>query len=219
MNEPHPGCAPAAERASSPYSSYDVVAQIVQANPAIESLTLVTYMEGPNWRDLTHGGEGGGIGMRLKGLLQDQGERILTRHSRQELSAQSLREIARRLSSNKLLALVSRVSLGGGGSAHIPMMDFMCAPSTGNLEVLAHLLKDLRQGPGRLLESGRSYHYYGFRLLSDEEWKVFLGKCLLMSGYSDDRYIGHQLIDGHCVLRLSSGESKSRIPTVVAELT
>jgi hypothetical protein len=99
------------------------------------------------------------------------------------------------------------------------MMDFMCVPSSTNLELLAHLLGDLHQGRGCLLDSGRSYHYYGFRLLSGTEWQMFLGKSLLMSGFADDRYIGHQLVDGHCVLRLSSGKLKSCVPTVVAELS
>jgi hypothetical protein len=39
-----------------------------------------------------------------------------------------------------------------------------------------------------------------------------------MSGFADDRYIGHQLVDGYCVLRLSSGKLKNHTPTVVAEL-
>lgn len=69
------------------------------------------------------------------------------------------------------------------------------------------------------MESGRSYHYYGCELLSEEEWIVFLGKSLLMSGYTDDRYIGHQLVDGHCVLRLSSRKSKANVPMVVSALT
>jgi hypothetical protein len=123
------------------------------------------------------------------------------------------------LRTGKLLGAVSKVGLTGRRSAHIPMMDFVCVPSPRSLDLLVRLLKDLRQGRGYLLESGRSYHYYGFQLLTEEEWRVFLGKCLLMSGFTDDRYIGHQLADGHCVLRLSSGTLKSSVPTVVAELS
>jgi hypothetical protein len=203
---------------SSAHSAYEVIAHIVQSNPSIESVTLVTYVEGPNWRDLTQQGEHTSVGARLRGLLQDQGERILRKHSRDEISVKNLRDITLKLSDNKLLGVTSRVSLIGGGSAHIPMMDFMCAPSEGNLKMLTHLLRNLRQGRGVVLESGRSYHYYGCRLLTEQEWTVFLGKCLLMSGFTDDRYIGHQLIDGHCVLRLSSGKSKTRVPIVVVDL-
>ncbi len=219
MSEPHRGYAPIVEGFPSVRSSYEVIAHIVQSNPTIDFLTLVTYEEGPNWRDLRHTAQGAEAVLLLKGLQQDRGERILTKLSRREVSAENLRDVARSLNSNKLLGVISKVGLVSGESAHIPMMDFMCAPSTTNLEVLVHLLRDLRQGRGFLLESGRSYHYYAFQLLTEEEWSIFLGKCLLMSSYTDDRYIGHQLVDGHCVLRLSSGKSKASVPTVVAELS
>ena len=98
------------------------------------------------------------------------------------------------------------------------MMDFMCVPSKSNQATIAYLLGTFCRGRGFLLESGRSYHYYGLQLLADEEWPAFLGRCLLMSGFADDRYIGHQLVDGHCVLRLSPGVAKTQAPTVVAEL-
>lgn len=219
MSEQHPERAPIVEGFPSLRSAYEVIAHAVQSNPTIESLTLVTYEEGPNWRDLRHTDEGADILLLLKGLQQDRGERILTKLSRKEVSAENLRDIAQSLGNNKLLGVVSRLRIVGGGSAHIPMMDFNCTPSTRSLEILVHLLKDLRQGRGCLLESGRSYHYYAFQLLTEEEWRVFLGKCLLMSGYTDDRYIGHQLVDGHCVLRLSSGKLKASVPRVVAEFS
>jgi hypothetical protein len=199
-------------------SAYDVVAHVVRSNPELESLTLVNYEEGTNWRDLPHLGEGPSLGLLLKGLNQDKGLRVLTKVSRQEASAEHLCDIAQTLGGNRLLGICSAVRLAGGGSAHIPMMDFMCSASTTNLDLLAHLLDDLHQGRGCLLASGRSYHYYGFQLFTEEEWRVFLGKCLLMSGFADDRYIGHQLVDGYCVLRMSSGKSKTLVPEVVAEL-
>jgi len=218
MSESHMDSAPIVGRLASPRSAYVVVADIVRSNPTVESLTLVTYVEGPNWRDLPRKADTPSVELLLGGLEQDRGERILAKFSRTEVTAENLFASASKLPHNKLLGVVSRVLLEGGGAAHIPMMDFMCVPSAGNLELLVRLLGNLRQGRGFLLESGRSYHYYGFQLLTEEGWRGFLGKCLLMSGYTDDRYIGHQLVDGHCVLRLSSGKSKARLPTVVVEL-
>lgn len=199
-------------------SAYEVVADVVSSNPDIESLTLVSYEENSTWRDRFRAGKGAGVPMLLEGLTQDRRPRVLTSVPRLEADADKLRGIVGRLGENRLLGVCSMVRLVGGQSLHIPMMDFMCEPSSTNLGLLAHLLRDLRQGRGCLLESGRSYHYYGFRLLSGIEWQVFMGKCLLMSGFADDRYIGHQLIDGHCVLRLSAGNLKNCVPTVVAEL-
>jgi hypothetical protein len=199
-------------------SAFDVVANVARSNPTIESLTLLTYEEGTNWRDVARAGEGSSLAILLKGLSQDRGRRILTRIPRGEASQENLSNLAQSIGAGRLLGICSTVELVGGGSAHIPMMDFMCDPSTRNAEALTHLIEGLHQGRGCLLESGRSYHYYGFKLLTEEAWKVFLGKCLLMSGFADDRYIGHQLVDGYCVLRLSAGKSKSHVPTVVAEL-
>jgi hypothetical protein len=199
-------------------SAHEVVAHVVQSNPTIESVTLVTYIEGPNWRGRPACGDKFSGPLILDAIQQDRGERLLTSLSRAKITEEYLRDAAEKLSSSKLLGLVSKVHLADGRSAHIPMMDFICAPSTRNLEMLVRMLRSIRKGKGWLLESGRSYHYYGCQLLTAEEWLVFLGKCLLMSGYADDRYIGHQLVDGHCVLRLSSGKSKA-VPTVVAELS
>jgi hypothetical protein len=197
--------------------AYEVVAQIVAANPGLESLHLVAYHEGPNWRDLRQPGQDSSVDFLLQGIQQDRGERILTKVLRDEISTDKLLGFARGLGEDQLLAVISKVSLGGGETGHIPMMDFMAPPSSKNQEVLTRLLRELHYGRGWLLESGRSYHYYGDQILTAEEWKVFLGKCLLMSGYVDDRYIGHQLVDGHCVLRLSAGKLKVSLPRVVAE--
>jgi hypothetical protein len=206
------GCRP------SVLTSCEVVERIVESNPHIESLTLVTYHEGPNWHELPRPAEDRHFQIRLRGLQQDSGERTLTRHPRSEISAEALGVIARSLRENQLLALASSVSVVEQGIRHIPMMDFKCSLSTKNLEVLTLLLRNIGQRKGYLLESGRSFHYYGMELLGQEEWRVFLGKCLLMSEHVDDRYVGHQLVDGYCVLRLSAGKLRPRVPTVVAEL-
>ena len=199
--------------------SFNVVAEIVRSNVVIESLTLVTYQESANWRELSQGGDELDLGLLRKGVEQDSKARILTKLPRAEATDDNLGDIAQSLGENRLLGTCSKVCLAGGKSAHIPMMDFMCEISTKNLDLLIRLIEDLHQGRGYLLDSGRSYHYYGSRLLTEDEWRAFLGKCLLMTGFSDNRYIGHQLVDGHCVLRLSSAKLKSKTPTVVAEIS
>jgi len=218
MSQLYLGRARITENASQPLTAYEVVADVVQSNQKIDSVTLVTYDEGPSWRDLREAGPEDTEGLLRKGILQDLSERILIKLPRDEVFAENLRSIAQGLNGKRLLGLVSKVGLAGEEFAHIPMMDFMCIPSGANLELLSRLLRNLHQGQGYVLESGRSYHYYAFQLLGEEEWRRFLGKCLLMSGYTDDRYIGHQLIDGHCVLRLSSGNLKARVPTVAANI-
>jgi hypothetical protein len=197
--------------------AYEVAAHVIRSNPEIESATLVTYTEGPNWGDLPDA-EKRTLSSLVKGIRQDTGERVFSKVPAARVSADALRIMAEGLGVGELLGLVSTVELYDGRSAHIPMMDFVCGPSAQNLTSITHLLKEMRKGVGFLLESGRSYHYYGAELLTDEEWRQFIGKCLLMFGYVDDRYIGHQLVDGHCVLRLSAGRLKSRVPAVVGQL-
>jgi hypothetical protein len=218
VSEIHPEGIPALESISLVPTVYEVVAYIVDSNPSIESLNLVTYQEAPNWRDRIHPGPDNDLAALLRALQQDTGTRILTRLLRKEVSARNLRAMSQDLAPHQLIGVVSRVRLAEGGSAHIPMMDFACPRSPTHLEALTTLLKRIWHGTGFLLESGKSYHYYGVDLLSDQQWRAFLGKSLLMFGYVDDRYIGHQLIEDHCVLRLSAGRLKANVPKVVAQL-
>jgi hypothetical protein len=201
------------------YSAIELVAEIVRVNSAIDSLSLVTYEEAPNWRDTPVSLDDAGIDFLIRGLQQDQCERTMTNMSRCEVSPENLYQTAKNLPVSKLLGLQSNVTLAGGGQAHIPMMDFMCSPSPRNLERLTSLLESLRIGKGFVLESGRSYHYYGSQIFAEVEWRSFLGRCLLMTGCADERYVGHQLINGFCVLRISSGRMKNREPIVVAEIS
>jgi hypothetical protein len=222
MSKPEPESTLASPGSAVQPTSYEVVAEIVESNPSIESLTLVTYHEGPNWRDVAQP-ETKELPVLIKGIRQDAGERVLSRLLRAEVTAERLKNVAQSLRTNQLVGVISRVTVAGGElrhitTRHIPMMDFMCPPSPANLEVLTRLFREIGQKKGYLLESGRSYHYYGLELLTEEQWRVFLGKCLLMCGYVDDRYVGHQLVDGHCVLRLSSGKLKPNVPKVVAKL-
>jgi hypothetical protein len=201
------------------YSAIELVAEIVRMNPAINSLNLVVYEEAPNWRDTPISPDDAGIDFLVLGLQEDQGERKITTLPRSEISAKNLNQIAEDLPASKLLALQSNVPLTCGGQAHIPMMDFMCPPSPRNVERLKRLLESLRMGKGFLLESGRSYHYYSTQIIAEAGWRTFLGKCLLMTGCADERYVGHQLVNGYCVLRISSGRIKNRAPIVVATIS
>jgi hypothetical protein len=199
-------------------SAIELVAEIVRTDLAIDSLNLVVYEETQNWRDIPIPLDDAGIDFLIQGLQQDQGERAKISLSRCDVSVKNLKQIVDNLPASKLLGLQSNVAIAGGGQAQIPMMDFMCSPSARNKERLTCLLQSLCMGRGFLLESGRSYHYYGMHLLTEREWRVFLGKCLLMTGCVDERYVGHQLVNEYCVLRLSSGKLKNLAPIVVAEI-
>lgn len=89
---------------------------------------------------------------------------------------------------------------------HVPMIDFAENPASGkalNRWVKNHLALDLT-----LFRSGRSFHGYGTRPISQEEWVRFMGLLLLANlpkrrPLVDNRWIGHRLMAGYSALRWS----------------
>ena len=135
-----------------------------------------------------------------------------------ELTTERIRQAIESLEAGWVLALCSTCEVLDGSQWHIPMMDFRCAPSPMNLERTRIALKQLGQTRGAILESGRSYHYYGFELLNRNQWIEFMAKSLLLAPFIDARFVAHRLLEGRSVLRLTSSERKPRVPTVAAFL-
>jgi hypothetical protein len=134
-----------------------------------------------------------------------------------EISAKKVESLVQDLKDGFVLALSSKVQLKNGGFAHIPMMDFRCAPSPKNASIVRTALKAMGEEAGLLVESGRSYHFYGVRLLNQEAWLRFLAMGILFSPIVDARYVAHRLADGACRLRVGTGLEKQFAP-VVAEV-
>jgi len=116
------------------------------------------------------------------------------------------------------LAFLSEVVCSDGSLRHLPMADFHAFKSATNQRIVEAVAERLFPKGAMLLESGESYHAYGTELLSEGEFRVFLGKAMLCVPIVDRAYLAHQLIEGRCALRLSSGGGKSHVPTVVAVL-
>jgi len=130
------------------------------------------------------------------------------------LSVSAVESLRNELKDGAALAFSSRVKLYNGNEAQIPLMDFRCEPSETNSRIVRRALGAMGQNAGLLAESGRSYHFYGFRLQSTSEWVEFLAMAMLFSPIVDVRYVAHRLADGACRLRISSGLGKSSIPLV-----
>jgi hypothetical protein len=135
-----------------------------------------------------------------------------------ELTPDRIRQAVACLAPGWVLALCSRCEALDGSERHIPMMDFRCVPSPMNLERTRIALEQLGQKRGAILESGRSYHYYGFELQNRDQWIEFMARSLLLAPFVDARFIAHRLIEGTSVLRITSSERKPRVPSVVAIL-
>jgi hypothetical protein len=110
-----------------------------------------------------------------------------------------------------LMSLVDGVSV----KYQMPFIDFK-SDNIANIRNTIRLIK--QNGSLYLFKSGSSYHGYIDCLLSDDEWRTFMGKLLLLLPSSDVgkiidlRWVGHSLQKNYAVLRWSK---KEMIPTLV----
>lgn len=133
-----------------------------------------------------------------------------------ELSEGALRDRVRDLSDDEVIAIYSKCRLSDGTVMHIPMMDFRALPNEQTLSVIKTALEEIQQFNGVVLESGRSYHFYGVRLLAEDDWMDFMLKCLLLAPFTDARYITHRLLERVGSLRITAGKTfKPNVPIIV----
>lgn len=113
------------------------------------------------------------------------------------------------------LALSSGVSMNSGRRAHLPLLDlhYRLKSGPGNAIAIAQLL--LASG-FVVLETGKSYHIWGTRPVTQNELVTFLGRALLLAPMVDRAFVAHQLLEGDCALRISAGSVNREVPRVVA---
>lgn len=129
---------------------------------------------------------------------------------REDMTLGKLRSlIAKATERKRALVLCSRVETQDDETLHIPMLDFECAVSAENLAELRGFIKEINER-GLILESGRSYHYYSFSLMSDDKWRKFMYRTGLFTGFIDNRHINHRLLSGEARLRLAKIEGSNR---------
>lgn len=119
-----------------------------------------------------------------------------------------------KLRDSDALGINSTCWLRDGTVRHIPMMDFKSKPSPANLRLIQQSLAEIGQS-GLLVQSGRSFHFYGLTLLRQKDWIKFLGDSLLVK-FSDSRWIGHSLLEHRCNLRFTTSKLKQKDPVVRA---
>ena len=124
------------------------------------------------------------------------------------------------------LGVNSLVKIRSDKIFHIPQVDFKCKISKKNLNFLIKNLKEMGQNKGFVVQTIRSYHFYGHKLMNNRSWIIFMGRLLRLNGYrsrhlkkvTDQRWIGASLIRGAGTLRISSSYNKSSIPKIVYRL-
>ena len=116
---------------------------------------------------------------------------------------------AKREEGKRALVLCSRVETRDDEVLHIPMLDFECSVSPENLIKVSQFIEETNSR-GLILESGRSYHFYGLDLLSPEKWAQFMFRAGLFTGFTDSRHIYHRLLSHEARLRLAKIEGSDR---------
>lgn len=118
------------------------------------------------------------------------------------------------------IALHSRV-WKGENEFHLPMIDFSTNVLSNAMAVGIELRDKIGMKDFELLRTGRSFHLYGYHLLTTQEWIRFMGEILLFNhpgsqDVVDTRWVGHRLIAGYGSLRVTALPSLQKPePTLV----
>lgn len=115
------------------------------------------------------------------------------------------------VNSGKNISVNSQIRLQGE-ERHLLLLDFHIPPSSANLLVVKQVLKTLGTA-GCVLDSGKSYHFVGRDVYSKDELITMLAKALLFAPIIDRAWVGHQIIERSCSIRV--GYKHGRIPVVV----
>lgn len=109
------------------------------------------------------------------------------------------------------------------GIFHMKQLDFSCNPDIKNAESIADEFFKMKAGGGWLVDSGRSFHFYGKDVLNEREWIRFMQEfydmpTTVMIGLLDIDYPLMNLTRGYSILRLSESELKKKRPEIRFEI-
>lgn len=98
---------------------------------------------------------------------------------------------------------------------HLQLFDFHIPFSNSNTSIVKSIIKSLGL-QGYILNSGKSYHFYGKTLIEENDFHLLLAKALLFSPIIDKAWIAHQIIETCCHLRVT--KKNGIIPYLVEEI-
>lgn len=196
----------------------DFVLALAQMSPQLKSLSFTIYSPIPGVQERLANSRERPAANRVDDFLHhdhrpNEHWQVLVSDLTREILTAKIANLPRHLA----LALDSKCMFQDGSLKYIPMMDFKPPPNANNLELLKELLKRLAC-KGIIVDSGASYHFYGFDFFDYAQWREFMGKCLL-APWPDSRWIGHSLIADGGDLRISATELKQTAPSVCAILS
>lgn len=195
-------------------TSFEVSKAITRYHPQIVGVSLLSHTVDVNWRQKYLDGN-----KKMRKLLESFDHGRITNVYNLDKDAYlnlDLNKFTKDFSEHEVLSFCSKVKLKGDSFRHIAMMNFH---PEENID-LTHIRRAIKYicgaREGVLLDSGRYYHYWGNFLLSEIELIRFLGEFLMPTVIVSPRYIGHQLFNGSCTLRLTSDSTyKPQVPAVI----
>jgi hypothetical protein len=136
---------------------------------------------------------------------------------RDDCTESRLRKIIEVLPCGRMLAISSRMLTRQGNTLHLPMLDFHCLASPENDILVKSVMTEIGL-EGYIARSGRSYHFYGNKLVDEQSLVAILAKALLFSPIVDRAWIAHQLLERACGLRISPGKDYQNCPVIIDEV-
>lgn len=113
------------------------------------------------------------------------------------------------------IACNSTVTLSTGETAHIPLLDFKAPYSSRNCMLVSDCVRQLGL-KGLVINSGRSFHFWGGDLVTKEGLLALLGRFSLLHPISDKSWAAHQIMEGSASLRITPRHNQW--PEVVARI-
>lgn len=107
----------------------------------------------------------------------------------------------------------SRMTLFNDRVLHLPMIDFHIRKSKINEDIVSAVCESLIPDGGYILDSGKSYHFIGKNLISEDELLNLLAKAILFTPIVDEIWVAHQIIERSCTLRI--GYKNRVLPTLI----
>ncbi|WP_291045727.1 hypothetical protein [Herbiconiux sp.] len=191
----------------------------VEAQRLIEAAQAERLTNGtPFWHALFRAGARGEMGVpeEILDAAQYHQHPVATEALQVVVGAKSndrILKLSDNLKATDVLMLTSRLVLPSGSIAHLPMLDFSVkARLPGARGTVSRSVSSLRVS-GELTSTGRSFHLFGRRSMSEADWRDFMARALLLSPITDERWIAHQLVAGYASLRVSrSDKGEAPIP-------
>lgn len=148
-------------------------------------------------------------------------ERRKVKIKAKSLCTSKVKDLLDNLRHDEELAFHSHVFTGARSKFHLPLIDFSGRLDLKSLEILQGAIGTRPFESLALYDSGRSFHGYIMRPMSEREWVRFMGTMLLANlpnqpPVVDSRWIGHRLRAGYASLRWSKNTGHYRsVPSYV----